>query len=91
MERAKRLELITLLLQAAIEPDTYDFNEELNAAGHAQAENRDFPLEKLQQWAAELDEIVRAWPITGAGLQQGLMAIVRAQSSHASGSNISPG
>jgi len=33
----------------------------------------------MRVWAEEIDEIIRVWPVIGQGVQQGLLAIVRAQ------------
>ena len=79
MERAKRLELIALLLQASINDRYCETVAEVNVAGHAPDEIRGFPVEKMRGWAGEIDEIIRSWPVIGQGVQQGLLAIVRAQ------------
>ncbi len=79
MERAKRLELIALLLQASINDGYCETKPEVNVAGHAPDKIGGFPVEKMQVWAGEIDEIIRVWPVIGQGVQQGLLAIVRAQ------------
>ena len=79
MERAKRLELIALLLQASINERCCETKPEANAAGHAPDKIRGFPTEKVRVWAEEIDEIIRVWPVIGQGVQQGLLAFVRAQ------------
>lgn len=81
MERAKRLELLRALLQAANQEDPIATMNSPDAAGNAQVKSREFPIEKVVAWAEELEEIVRAWPMIGESVQHGLIAIVRAQSS----------
>ena len=81
MERAKRLELLRALLQEANREGLLATSNGYDAAGNAQGGNRGLPVEKVQVWAEELDEIVCAWPMIGESVQYGLMAIVRAQSS----------
>ena len=79
MERAKRLELIDLLLQVSVDKISCEISTKSNAAGHALDKNSDFCVEKMRIWAGEIDEIIRVWPVIGQGVQQGLLAIVRAQ------------
>ena len=79
MERAKRLELIALLLQTSTDDRCCETNTEINVAGHAPGKIREFPAEKMRAGAGEIDEIIRVWPVIGQGVQQGLLAIVRAQ------------
>jgi hypothetical protein len=79
MERAKRLELLRELLQACSEEATCAAVANPDVAGDAHTNKRGFSAEKVQAWADELDEIVRAWPIIGNSIQHGLMAIIRAQ------------
>ena len=79
MERAKRLELISLLLQVFADSEYCETFKKSNTAGHAPDKNGEFCVEKMRIWAAEIDEIIRVWPVIGPGVQQGLLAIVRAQ------------
>jgi hypothetical protein len=79
MERAKRLELIALLLQTSTDYICCETVAEVNVAGHAPDKIGGFPVEKMRVWAGEIDEIIRGWPVIGQGVQQGLLAIVCAQ------------
>jgi hypothetical protein len=68
-----------LLLQASINDGCCETATEANVAGHAPDKIGGFPVEKMWAWAGEIDEIIRVWPVIGQGVQQGLLAIVRAQ------------
>ena len=79
MERAKRLELIRLLMQTFADNECCVNYKNSNTAGNAPDKNDKFPAEKMRVWAEEIDEIIHVWPGIGQGVQQGLLAIVRAQ------------
>ena len=79
MERAKRLDLILLLMQKFADNKFYVIYKNSNTAGNAPDKNDKFPAEKMRVWAEEIDEIIHVWPVIGQGVQQGLLAIVRAQ------------
>ena len=79
MERAKRLELIGLLMQISADNEFCVTYNNSNTAGNAPDKNDKFPAEKMRVWAEEIDEIIHVWPVIGQGIQQGLLAIVRAQ------------
>jgi hypothetical protein len=71
--------LIVLLLQESINERCCETTAEANVVGHAPDKIGGFPVEKMRGWAGEIDEIIRVWPVIGQGVQQCLMAIVRAQ------------
>ena len=77
--RPTKLELIGLLLQVFAYNECCETLKKSNTAGHAPDKNGEFCVEKMRIWAAEIDEIIRGWPVIGPGVQQGLLAIVRAQ------------
>ena len=79
LERAKRLELIRLLMQTFADYECCVNYNNSNTAGNAPDKNDKFPAEKMRVWAEEIDEIIHVWPVIGQGVQQGLLAIVRAQ------------
>ena len=81
MERAKRLELLRVLLQEAKQEYHAEALNGSDAAGNAQTKSRKISIGKVAEWAEELDEIVGVWPMIGESVRQGLMAIIRAQSS----------
>ena len=79
MERAKRLELIISLLQACLDQRVYDTAKCLDAQRDAHETNPAFSRGKVAAWAADLDEVVHAWPSIDSNVQTGLLAIVRSQ------------
>jgi len=81
MERAKRLELLRMLLQEANQEYPAESWNNFDAAGNAQTKSRKISIGKVAVWAEELDEIVGVWPMIGESVRRGLMAIIRAQNS----------
>lgn len=79
-ERGKRLELLRTILQDANQEYPAESWRCSDAVGHAAVKSCGFPIEKVQVWAEELDEVVCAWPMIDESVQRGLIAIARAQS-----------
>lgn len=83
LERAKRLELISLVLQVCLGKDAYEILVGRCVAGHAQAPERVSPTNEVEVWNHELQEIMTVWPKIRERVQHGVMTVVR---SHCSGS-----
>jgi len=79
MERAKRLELLRFLLQSCIGEETYKCVMKDGAQGDAHVENVPEITQKLEAWAAEMEEVIAAWPKIEPTVRTGLLAIVRSQ------------
>lgn len=77
MERAKRLELLHLLLQSCLGDETYNSLMKGGAQGGAHAEKAPEIDYNLQAWVAEMEEVIEAWPTIEPNVRVRLMAIVR--------------
>jgi hypothetical protein len=90
MERAKRLELLRSILQMCLGEAAYGKLTQSSAAGAAHVRSVSFLTTKMQVWAEELEEIVRAWPTIADGVHHGMIEIVRAQRSGSSRPSTGP-
>jgi len=87
LERAKRLELIRMILHHYVNQRTYEIITSPVAAGNTSQFLAGKKSHQLDVWTTQMDEIMKAWPAMNSKVQDGLMTIIRSQAPSTSQAN----